>query len=273
MRSITVHGFEIRVSIRPGDGRRTPLLLCCGIGAGLEAFAPFVDSLDPAVEVISFDVPGAGASPPGALPIGFPGNAFLVSRLLRSLGHRQVDVLGLSWGGGLAQQLALQHPRRVRRLVLVSTGTGVLMLPGHPKVLARMVTPRRFWDQEYAASMADQLYGGTARTRPDLVRDILGDHTRVGSQRGYVHQLIAGACWTSLPFLPLINAPTLIMSGDDDPIIPLTNARLMHRLIRGSQLHVYDGGHLALVTDVDVLTPVITQFLHEDLPTPSRSTP
>jgi len=167
VRTLTLNGFEIRVSVRPGgsgpgEDRRPPLLLCCGIGAGFEAFAPFVDSLDPRIEVIRFDVPGAGASPAGAWPIGFPGHAFLAARILTALGHRRADVLGLSWGGGLAQQLALQHPHRVRRLVLVSTGTGMMMWPGRPQVLGRMLTPRRFRDPEYAASLAGLLYGGSA---------------------------------------------------------------------------------------------------------------
>jgi pimeloyl-ACP methyl ester carboxylesterase len=204
VRTLTLNGFEIRVSVRrggsgPGEDRRPPLLLCCGIGAGFEAFAPFVDSLDPRIEVIRFDVPGAGASPAGAWPIGFPGHAFLAARILTALGHRRADVLGLSWGGGLAQQLALQHPHRVRRLVLVSTGTGMMMWPGRPQVLGRMLTPRRFRDPEYAASLAGLLYGGSARTNPGQVRTVLGDSTRVGSWRGYRHQLMAGAVWTSLP--------------------------------------------------------------------------
>lgn len=269
MRSVRVHGFPLRVSVRPGNGLRTPLLLCCGIGAGFEAFTPFVDSLDPEIEVIRFDVPGAGASPPGALPIGFPGHAFLAARLLTALGHRRADVLGFSWGGGLAQQLALQHRGRVRRLVLVATGTGAMMVPGRPQVLARMLTPRRFRDEDYAASLAGTLYGGSARSRPGQVRSVLGDATRVGSRRGYAHQLLAGAAWTSLPFLPLVTTPTLVLSGDDDPIIPVVNAHLMHRMIRGSQLEVYHGGHLTLVTDVEVLTPRITRFLHPDLRAPA----
>ena len=265
-RTVTLHGFQIRVRVRPGAPGRIPLLLCCGIGAGFEAFTPFVDALDPDIGVIRFDVPGAGASPPGALPIGFPGNAFLVSRLISALGHRRVDVLGLSWGGGLAQQLALQHRGRVRRLVLVSTGTGMTMVPGRPEVLAKMLTPRRFRDVEYAASLAGTLYGGSSRTRPGQVRKVLGDSTRVGSRRGYAHQLMAIASWSSLPVLPLVTTPTLVLSGDDDPIIPVVNAHVLHRLIRGSKLHVYPGGHLTLVADVEVLTPMITGFLHPDLP-------
>jgi pimeloyl-ACP methyl ester carboxylesterase len=86
-------------------------------------------------------------------------------------------------------------------------------------------------------------------------------HNRVGSQRGYLYQLAAGAGWTSVPFLPLLRQPTLIVSGDDDPIIPLANARLMHRLIPRSRLHVFHGGHLGLVTEAAHVAPVISDFL------------
>lgn len=259
---VRVFGQQIRVSVRPGRGEGPPLLLCNGIGAGFEALQPFVDAIDPAVEVIRFDAPGAGGSPPGPVPYGFPGNALLVARMLDRLGHNEVDVLGLSWGGGLAQQLALQHRKRVRKLVLVATATGMLMVPAHPRVLVRMITPRRFADSSYAAEVAGILYGGTAREHPEVIREALGDRMRLGSPVGYLHQLLAGVGWTSLPWLPLLPQPTLIIAGADDPIIPLINARVMHRLIRRSELHVHEGGHVALVTEAATLAPVVTRFLH-----------
>ena len=84
---------------------------------------------------------------------------------------------------------------------------------------------------------------------------------RVGPSRGYLYQLAAGAGWTSVPFLPLLRQRTLILSGDDDPIIPLANARLMKLLIPKSRLHVYHGGHLGLVTEAAELAPVVDAFL------------
>ena len=63
-------------------------------------------------------------------------------RLLDRLGYDRFDALGISWGGGLAQQLAFQYPRRCRRLVLVSTGTGMLMVPARLSVLSKMLTPQ-----------------------------------------------------------------------------------------------------------------------------------
>jgi pimeloyl-ACP methyl ester carboxylesterase len=145
--------------------------------------------------------------------------------------------------------------------VLVSTATGALMVPARPAVLARMVTPRRYTDRGYLEAVASELYGGSARTDPGRVTAAMTAHSRVGSRRGYLYQLTAGLAWTSLPFLPLIRQPTLIMSGADDPIIPLANARLMHRLIPQSQLHVYPGGHLGLVTEAAELAPVVGRFL------------
>ncbi len=73
----------------------------------------------------------------------------------------------------------------------------------------------------------------------------MNNGNRVGPSVGYLYQLLAGVGWTSLPFLPRLRQPTLIVAGDDDPIIPLANARLLHRLIPKSRLHVYHGGHVA----------------------------
>jgi poly(3-hydroxyalkanoate) depolymerase len=263
MRVVTTLGQDLRVAIRTGTGDAPPLLLCCGIGAGFEALQPFVDALDPAIEVIRFDVPGVGGSPTGPVPYGFPGTAYLAARMVRQLGYPQVDVLGLSWGGALAQQLALQHRHLVRTLVLVSTSTGSLMIPGHPRVLIRMFTPRRFRDPDYAASIASILYGGSAREYPDQVRQILGDSMRIGSKTGYLHQLLAGLGWTSLPWLPFVRQPTLILAGNDDPIVPVVNARILRCLLPNAKLHVYDGGHVALVTEADVLAPVVAHFLND----------
>lgn len=266
VRVVRVLGQDLRVDIRPGTGGGPPLLLCCGIGAGFEALQPFVDALDPAIEIIRFDVPGVGGSPAGPLPYGFPGIAYLTARLMNKLGRRRIDVLGLSWGGALAQQLAFQHPCLVRRLVLVGTGTGAVMVPAHPHVLLRMLTPRRFRDPDYATSIAPALYGGTARDDPGQVREILDEAMRIGSATGYLHQLLAGVGWTSLAWLPLIRQSALIMAGDDDPIVPLINGRILARLLPHAELYVYHGGHLALVTEADQLAPVVASFLqpHEE---------
>jgi len=261
MRILTIGGRAIRVAVRDGTPGWPPLLLCNGIGASLELFQPFVDALDPRRPVIRFNMPGVGGSPAPVLPYHLATSAALLAGLLDGLGYQQADVLGISWGGGLAQQFALSRPDRVRRLVLVATGTGALMVPGHPRVLLRMLTPRRHRDPGYAASIAGELYGGSARDDPALARDLLHATTRLGPARGYFYQLISCIGWTSLPRLPKLRPPTLILAGDDDPIIPLVNARIMDRLIPRSQLHVYHGGHLELAAHAERIAPVVETFL------------
>jgi poly(3-hydroxyalkanoate) depolymerase len=279
VRTVAVGGQLLRVAVRPGRGvglpgrprpGRFPLLLINGIGASLDVFQPFVDQLDPAIEVIRFDPPGVGGSPGPAGPYRFGGLCRLIAGMLAELGYDRVDVLGISWGGGVAQHFAAFQRSRCRRLVLVATGTGALMVPGRPSALVHMITPRRYLDPGYLGRVAGELYGGSARADPAGVAAMVHDGTPVGPRRGYLYQLTAGAGWTSVPFLPMLRQPTLILSGDDDPIIPLANARLMHALIRDSRLHVYHGGHLGLVTEAAELAPVVDAFLAAPSPSIRR---
>jgi poly(3-hydroxyalkanoate) depolymerase len=261
LRTVRVLGHDVRVSVRPGTEPGPPLLLCNGIGASLDLLQPFVDAVDPRIEVVRFDVPGVGGSPSPRMPYNFPVLAWFVGQLLDELGYDRYDVLGISWGGGLAQQLAFQHPRRCRRVVLASTGTGTLMVPGKVNVLSKMLTPRRYRDADYAREIAADLYGGRMREQPAEVQALMHDQSRIGTRSGYVLQLLAGVGWSSLPALPLIRQRTLILAGTDDPIIPLVNARIMQRLLPHATLHVFDDGHLGLITAADELGPLVSTFL------------
>jgi poly(3-hydroxyalkanoate) depolymerase len=261
MRTLSIDGRIVRVAVREGNPGWPPLLLCNGIGASLELFQPFVDALDLQRGIIRFDMPGIGGSPAPVVPYHLVTLPSLLSGLLDQLGYEQVDVLGISWGGGLAQQFAASCPARVRRLVLVATGPGALMVPGHPRVLLRMLTPRRHRDPGHAARIAGELYGGSVREDPALARDLLHATTRLGPSTGYYYQLLSSIGWTSLPRLPRLRLPTLILAGDDDPIIPLVNARIMHRLIPRSELHIYRGGHLELATDAERMASIVEAFL------------
>ncbi|HSZ40894.1 MAG TPA: poly(3-hydroxyalkanoate) depolymerase [Trebonia sp.] len=259
--TVTVDGHRVRVAIRPGTGDGTPLLVCNGIGTPLEALAPFTRVLDPAIEVVRFDVPGTGGSPPPRLPYSVPWLARLTAAMLTGLGYGRFDVLGISWGGGLAQQLALQYPIRCRRLVLAATSTGSLMVPARPRVLLQLSSPRRHRDPAHAARVAGALYGGALRERPELAAPFARALAAPVSWRGYLYQLTAAAGWTSLPWLRLIRQPALVLAGDDDPIIPLVNARIMTALLPSARLRVYQDGHLGLLTRAGELAPMVSDFL------------
>jgi poly(3-hydroxyalkanoate) depolymerase len=262
-RFVTVAGQRLHIVIRPGSGARTPLLLMSGIGANLEVLQPFVNELNPNIEVIRFDVPGVGGSPSSLIPYRFPVLAWLVKKMLDQLDYGQVDVLGVSWGGALAQQFAVQYPRHCRRLILVSTGTGALMVPGRLSVISKLATPRRYQDAAHMAEVAAELYGGKVRTNAEHAQDFARS-LRPGGSIGYLYQMLGGIGWTSLPWLPLLRQPTLILSGDDDPIVPPINAKIMHHLIPHSKLYIFHDGHLGLGTSAREIMPIIEQFLTAD---------
>ncbi len=263
--TLTIGGRRLSVRVRPGTGDGPPLVLMNGIGAAMDVLNPFVDALDPQIEVVRFDAPGVGASPTPAVPPRYCSIARLLGAALDRLGYGRVDALGISWGGGLAQQFAFQNPRRCRRLVLTATATGSVMVPGSPRVWAKMLTPRRHTDPDYARRIAGSIYGGSLRresTAVPLIRDPV--EALAGSSRlGYIYQLLSAAGWTSLPFLPLIGQRTLILAGADDPIVPLVNAKIMARLMRDVRLEVYEDGHLGLLVRAPELADSVARFLCE----------
>ncbi len=106
------------------------------------------------------------------------------------------------------------------------------------------------------------------RSDPGHGADLLHAATRSGPKRGYYFQLAAMAGWTSLPFLGLLRQPTLVMGGDDDPIIPVANPRMQARLIPNARLHLYPGGHLGILTEADELAPFVDAFLDENRSAP-----
>ncbi len=250
----------LRVGVRRGEKARPALLLFNGIGANIELVEPFLDALE-GPEAIIFDVPGVGGSPAPRLPYRPWTLARLSARLLDQLGHDQVDVLGVSWGGALAQQFAFQQAKRCRRLVLAATSPGHLMVPGKLTVLLKMATPRRYKDPDYMRRIAGDIYGGALRTSPELVREHLR-HVRWSSDYGYYLQLIAGFGWSSLPWLRFLRQSTLVMAGTDDPIVPVANARILARLIPDARLVTIEDGHLFLLTSASESAEIISEFLN-----------
>jgi poly(3-hydroxyalkanoate) depolymerase len=259
-RTVTIESQSIRTAVRPGSPRLTPLLVFNGIGASLDLVLPFVAALDPDQEVIAFDVPGVGGSPAPTLPYRFSGLAKTVAKMLDCLGYERVNVIGISWGGFLAQQFAHDFPKRCERLILAATSAGVLSVPPSPRVLRLMASPRRYTDAAYGAQIAPEIYGGSFRNNPNLGASHFKKMKSAGG-RGYFLQMMAVYWWSSLPWLRNIRQSTLVLAGSDDPLIPLVNMRTLANRIPNSELHVIEDGHLFLITQAKVVAPIVTAFL------------
>jgi len=258
---LNVDGTRIRYGVRRGRGR--PMVVLNTLGGNLDMLLPLIDALND-VEVIAMDVPGAGHSPALGLPRGFKWHARLVATLLDRLGYDEpVNVTGLSWGGALAQQFALDYPHRVNRLVLAASSPGVVSMPARHSTLKRLLTVRRYRRHEPQPEQAQLIYGGLMRHRPELI-ERRGAEAIGPSTRGYVNQLLTAFGWTSVHRLHGLRCPTLIMGGDDDPVMPLVNTRLLYWLIPKSYLHVVrGGGHLFLLMRANESAAVIKRFINE----------
>jgi poly(3-hydroxyalkanoate) depolymerase len=261
-RMMTVGEQPLMVAVKHGDQGRPPLLLFNGIGANWELAKPFLLALAHTTTII-FDIPGIGGSPLPKRPYRPSNIAKLGAHLVAALGHREVDVAGVSWGGGIAQQFAYQYPKVCRRLVLAATSPGALMIPGRPEALMRISTPRRYWDKGYMRKAAPEIYGGAFRKDPSLVeRHAAG---MFGATRlGYVYQLLALVGWSSLPWLRRIRQPTLVLMGRDDPLVPVANGSILSRLIPNARLEIIDDGHLFLITQAESVARRIESFLNGD---------
>jgi len=258
---VTADVLRLRVG-RHGSG--PPLLLITGIGAHLDMWAPFAAHTGDR-ELVAFDPPGAGLSQRPGLPLRMSGLARVVAEMLDVLGLGRVDVLGYSFGGGLAQELAYRAPERVRRLVLCATAPGVGGCPPRPMAALMLASPARYYHPRLLELSIAHIAGGrTAREPGALDRQAAERLLHPPSPIGYAYQLYAVAGWSSLPWLHRVPHRTLVVSGEDDPAVPVRNGRLLARRLPDARLHVVPGGgHLFLLDEPENAAPVIRAFLDE----------
>lgn len=236
-----------------GLGHRTiPLLICSGVGSDYQAWGELRERL-PRTTVV-FNVQGSFL---GRRPSIRTYAAFLAA-LLDELDFACVDVLGHSWGGMAAQQLAHDHPDRVRRLILASSTPGWVSIPAKPTTALALFTPQR--DADRLKRTIVRLCAGDLRKDADLPEK-LGLLEPIDAPT-YRRQIWAVTGWSSVPWLRQVKHQTLILHGSDDPLVPLINARLVAQLMPNASLAIItDGGHLFPYTRPDEVARHLTTFL------------
>lgn len=261
--TVQVSGQDLHVEVS-GSGR--PLLLCNGIGYSTSTWEAFVSALEERGEertIVRFDAPGVGRSPLSARDLSMADLADLVLEMMSELGHPSFDLLGVSLGGALAQEVARRAPERVSRLVLVSTLCGLGAIPAAPHVLLEMLRLPRQRSEDRPGKVRPWLYGGHTRTDASAaLRLSEQQRTAPVSRPGYRAQMRLWKGWTSLPWLSRLPMPVLVLSGSDDPIVPVGNAYLLKALCPRAQLRVVKGGgHLLLWDDAARSAEIVSEFL------------
>ncbi len=260
-RYLGVAGQRLRYVVAgPADAPRT-VLVFNGIGASIETALPFIAGFEQA-RVIAFDAPGVGDSPAPSLPYRLRRVARLATGLLDHLGVAQADVFGVSWGGAAAQEFAIRHPERCRTLTLAATCAGFVMVPGAPRVLWQLLSPRRYLDPAHLLRVGGQLYGGILRLERDLLQ-VHAEAQRSPSHRGYFYQLLAIWGWTSWHRLHRVRVPTLVLVGADDPIVPPVNGRIVAARLKRATLETVDCGHLFVLTRPRETARRVERFMAE----------
>ncbi len=257
--SVTLGGQTIRYAQGGPEDARHAMLLFNGIGANVETAATFMRHFAN-TRIITFDVPGVGGSPTPLLPYRFSNLSRLSVALLDHLGVKDVDVFGVSWGGGLAQQFAYDFPDRTSRLILAATTAGFVMVPGSLGVIAKMATPKRYANKEFMARIGPEIYGGLLRENQELMAQHLDAITH-SSPRGYLYQLTALSGWTSWHWLPRLTMPTLVIAGTDDPIVPEVNGKMLAMRIPNAEFVTMECGHLFIITLPEETASLVETFL------------
>lgn len=258
VRQVRLGGTSVRVAT---SGEGPPLLLLNGIGGNIDMWEPVARRLTDRT-LVMFDAPGTGGSPALRWPVRMKRYAALVVRLLDELGIERPDVLGYSWGGALAQELAHRSPERVGAVVLGATLPGLGGQPPAPWVVAAMATPARYYSPTYLRLIAPLVFGSA----PDSAADSSHGRARARrppSLRGYSQQLYTITGWSSRPWLRTLRAPVLVLSGSRDPLVPLRNARILARAIPDARLQIVEGGHLFLLERSDEACRIVREFLDE----------
>jgi pimeloyl-ACP methyl ester carboxylesterase len=229
-----VYGLTLRVARWRAGAPGTPLLFLNGIGADIGAAAPLLAQIH-GREVWTLDMPGVGGSPDALLPYGAPTMAAVVMEIADRFGQKQIDLAGFSWGGAMAQQIAIQFRGRVRRLVLMAT-TPTVTAPG---------------------------IGWGALLDDDMLAS--GLKLPTATPLGLAYQTMAMAGWTSAAMLPQLKTmPVLILMGERDGVVPACHGQAIADLVDGAMLEVVPGSHLFPFTHAADISARISAFL--DLP-------
>ena len=254
---IDLDGWTVRLAVDAFEAEDSvPLLMINGLGAALEVSDPLVLHLRDTIQTIRFDIPGVNGLAPPKKPYRLSTVASKARRLLDRLDIEQADIMGVSWGGGAAQEFARRYPARCRSLILAGTSMGAVMVPPKLTAVCAMMGPDLKIGKKKLGQRAETIYGGKLSSR----KDVLSLCARYLKPNDNGYQLFAMAGWTSVHWAWRLKMPVLVMAGKYDRLVHVCNARIMAHWMPNARLAVFDCGHLFLLTHVEEAAQAIKDF-------------
>jgi poly(3-hydroxyoctanoate) depolymerase len=214
-------------------------------------------------ERIKIGLPGAGGMLARQPLLTMGHFASLAGGLFDELAIERADVLGLSFGGMVAQQLAHDMPSQIRSLILVSTSCGFGGEPSNPASWWNAMLADG-WPTPYAWNPNELAH----RWSQVMMREFGAGWATGRRVKGFVEQILAATPWSSLPWLPQLTQQTLVIAGTADALVPVGNAGILaSRIPRAQAYTVTGGGHLCALDRAAEVGPVISAFLRSLEPT------
>jgi len=261
MPTVALNGLDLYYEQR-GHGPR--LLFLNGSGASIGTTEPMITPFCARFDVLVHDQRGLGRTSIPDAPFTMAQYAADAAALLDHVGWDTCRVIGISFGGMVAQELAVTWPERIERLALVCTSPGgiapsyplheVAALPADERAAVQLrILDRRFTPEWFETHPNDRLLlqGMAQRALIEKTDEQL---------RGEAEQLQARRYHDVVDRLGNIGCPTLVASGRFDGIAPVENGRLIADRIPGAELRLYDGGHAFWLQDHQAL-PDLFEFL------------
>ena len=247
-------------------GKGEPLLLIMGLGANHLGWAAQVPVYAHEFKVIVFDNRGTGQSDfPQGVDMTIPLLADDATALLDFLGIDSAHVYGISMGGMIAQEMALRHPEKVRSLILGATSPGGShAVPPDPQAIAALTEQGSTGGGAFNPAVLDLLFSPAylAEHRSELVEKFGGlANYPPTSPEAFTAQLRAAGRHDTYDRLPDIAAPTLVIHGTDDPVLPVGNGRILAERIPGAKLVLFEGARHAYMEKQAEADAAVLDFL------------
>ena len=247
------------------QGEGPPLVLICGLGTGGWIWCKQVPELAQHFQVITFDPRGVGESSQVAAPFSIADLAEDISFLLEHLGLERAHIVGASLGGIVAQQFALTFPHLVERLVLSCTTFGGPnhVLPGGEGLAALMSVSGLNGEERARRNIQFGFTKAYLENNMDDVEDIIRMRLACNiPEHVYLFQVKAASEFNAEPHIPAIQSPTLVISGNEDIIIPVQNSHNLAQRIPNARLEIVEGaGHAFFIERAGEFNQTVLEFL------------
>lgn len=250
-------------------GSGPPLLMIMGFNGDLQAWAFQVPALSKHFRVITFDNRGAGRTSAPDKPYTIAGMADDTAALMDRLGIAKAHVLGFSMGGYIAQSLALAHPGKVDKLILLSTGPGI---DGYGRAVVRSFIDIRRSNlsrEQFVRFMAPWLYSpelldDEARLQRSILNSVNNPYAQ--QDHAFLRQAEAILGWDIEGRHGEIKQDTLVLCGNDDILVPPRNSEKLAQLLPSAKLQMLSGAHVGVIEYANDYNAAILEFLGAAVP-------